>query len=30
MGDIQPIFSNNYNWNVTFKNSESLYYIPKT
>ena len=25
---IEPIFYNNYHWNITFKNCESLYCIP--
>ena len=27
---IQQIFYNNYKWNITFKNCESLYYTPVT
>ena len=28
--EIQPIFYNNYKWSITFKNCESLYFIPVT
>ena len=30
MQEVQPIFYNNCKWNVTFKNCESLYYVPET
>ena len=27
---IQPIFYSNYDWSITFKNCESLYFTPVT